>query len=108
MALNIYRQPACPRIAYGDLQAAYDGGMCFSDIPPQIWLGEAKMKADMREHKICISVSNSVCDSGELVTAGYIFLKHPTLTHRHCYNQSLRILARIHTSFRHFDPSENS
>jgi hypothetical protein len=45
----------------------------------------------MKELKIRIAVSNSSCNSGRLIIAGFILLKDPTLTHRHRYNQSLRI-----------------
>jgi hypothetical protein len=59
----------------------------FSDMPPQIWLADAKTKASVKELKIQIAVSNSSCNSGRLIIAGFILLKDPTLTHRHQYNQ---------------------
>jgi hypothetical protein len=37
-----------------------------------------------------VSVSNSKSTSGKLTIAGYILLKHPSITHRHRYNQYLR------------------
>jgi hypothetical protein len=73
----------------------------FSDMPPQVWLAEPQTKASMKDLKIRISVSNSSCDSGRLIIAGFILLKDPALTHRHRYNQSLRV--ELPESTPHFD-----
>jgi hypothetical protein len=92
-----------PSISPAYSQKTFYFGMrvCFSDIPPQRWLSEAKTKASLKEHKIRLSVSNSACDSGKLITAGFIFLKHPSMTHRHRYLQSLR--SELPESTPHFD-----
>ena len=44
----------------------------------------------MALNDIQVRVSNSQTTGGKLVTAGYILLKHPTMTHRHRYLQYLR------------------
>jgi hypothetical protein len=92
-----------PSISPAYLQRTFFFGMrvCFSDIPPQRWLSEAKTKPNLKEHKIRLSVSNSACDSEKLITAGFTFLKHPSMTHRHRYLQSLR--SELPESTPHFE-----
>ena len=54
------------------------------------WRGTDRIQAAMKEHGVWFTFSNSTCDSGRIVTAGYILLKASNSTHRLRYLQSLR------------------
>ena len=57
---------------------------------PSTWLHRVNTKEVMKINQVSVSVSNSKSNSGRLVIAGYILLKHPTMTHKHRYLQHLR------------------
>jgi hypothetical protein len=57
---------------------------------PIAWKNSAEVQEAMRINTMTVSVSNSKSTSGKLTIAGYILLKHPSITHRHRYNQYLR------------------
>jgi hypothetical protein len=54
------------------------------------WLKNEKIKAALERHRVEMTISNSTCDSGRMVVAGNIFLKHPTYTHRLYFLLALR------------------
>ena len=62
----------------------------FVNQSPIQWRGTDRIQAAMKEHGVWFTFSNSTCDSGRIVTAGYILLKAPNSTHRLRYLQSLR------------------
>ena len=66
---------------------------------PISWMSQANTKEVMKLNNLTVSVSNSICSSGKLVIAGYILLKHPTMTHKHRYLQYLRSLLPTATPF---------
>ena len=73
----------------------------FTEAPPQVWLADTQTKKTMKELQIRISVSNSSCAGGELITAGYILFKEVHNCHKHRFNQSLRM--NLPPSTPHFD-----
>ena len=56
---------------------------------PVAWKTRDK-RDQMNKAKVQVLISNSRCNSGHIVTAGYILLKAPNTTHRHRYTQNLR------------------
>jgi hypothetical protein len=46
------------------------------------WIKNEKVKASLAFHNVEVQISNSLCDSGNMTTAGVILLKHPSFTHR--------------------------
>jgi hypothetical protein len=57
---------------------------------PRMWLKNPETKRNFEHHHVELSLSNASSDSGNITTAGYIFFKHPTLTHRFFYLKELR------------------
>ena len=57
---------------------------------PIAWKNATSTRSVLELNNIKIQVSNSKTTSGKLVIAGYVLLKHPTMTHRHRYLQFLR------------------
>jgi hypothetical protein len=69
---------------------------------PGRWMNNPITKKNMQQHHVTINISNSSSDSGETITtAGYIFYKHPTFTHRFYYLKQLR--RKLHESTPFFD-----
>jgi hypothetical protein len=56
---------------------------------PVAWKTRDK-RDQMNKARVQVLISNSRCNSGNIVTAGYILLKAPNTTHRHRYTQHLR------------------
>jgi hypothetical protein len=54
------------------------------------WLNDANVKRAIATHSVQLHISNSTCNSGNMVNAGIILLKHPQLTHRLYFLMSLR------------------
>jgi hypothetical protein len=54
------------------------------------WITHASTRDILRANKMEITLSNSKSCSGNVVTAGYILMKHPTYTQRYFYLLSLR------------------
>jgi hypothetical protein len=54
------------------------------------WLKNANIKAALEKHRVELTISNSTCDSGPMMVAGTIFLKHPVYTHRLYFLLALR------------------
>jgi hypothetical protein len=65
------------------------------------WLNSPTIKSAISGHNIDLKVSNSTCDSGNMVTAGSILLKHPQYTHRTYFMMSIR--RQIPTNSPYFD-----
>ena len=57
---------------------------------PIAWKMAEDVRTALQVNNIQIGISNCTTTSGKLVIAGYILLKHPTMTHRHRYLQYLR------------------
>ena len=57
---------------------------------PGNWLQHPRTQQALTNQNVETAVSNSTCDSGEIVTAGYILFKAPNTTHRQRYTQYLR------------------
>jgi hypothetical protein len=60
------------------------------DSTPSRWINDRRTKRAMQENSISISISNSKTNSGDVVTAGHILLKHPEYTYRTYYMMSMR------------------
>ena len=72
---------------------------CFGNQTPSAWITQPAIKAIMASNQLHLSISNSRCDSGEVVTAGHLLFKHPQHTHRHFYLLSLRRILPENTPF---------
>ena len=60
------------------------------DRSPSQWINDSRTKRVLQDNSMNISISNSKTNSGDVVTAGHILLKHPDFTHRTYYLMSLR------------------
>jgi hypothetical protein len=56
---------------------------------PSAWKFKPNTQQYMKSHHFNVSISNSTCDSGNMVTVGYILLKAPNTTNTHFYLQHL-------------------
>jgi hypothetical protein len=54
------------------------------------WLKNPTIKEALTHNGVSLNISNSTCDSGNMVNAGVILLKHPTYTHRLYFLLALR------------------
>jgi hypothetical protein len=63
------------------------------------WLNDVTVKQSLDKHQVALSISNSTCDSGKMVTAGSILLKHPQYTHRLYFLRALRRHLPLNTPF---------
>jgi hypothetical protein len=57
---------------------------------PVAWKNTETVRTAMQLNNIQLRVSNAKTTDGKLIVAGYILLKHPSMTHRHKYLQYLR------------------
>lgn len=55
--------------------------LCAPDNHHNQWISQPATRELLRELKLEVTVSNSKSSSGNVVTAGYILMKHPTYTH---------------------------
>jgi hypothetical protein len=81
-----------PRITHLESSEQFIFGVRISigDSTPSRWINDRRTKRVMQENSIAINISNSKTNSGEVITAGHILLKHPEYTHRTYYLMSLR------------------
>ena len=63
------------------------------------WLTDSTVKEALAKHRVELNISNSTCDSGKMVVAGAILLKHPQYTHRLYFLLALRRCLPNHTPF---------
>ena len=63
------------------------------------WISNDSVKAALKQHHAVLNISNSTCDSGQMVTAGTILLKHPTFTHRLYFLRAIRRCLPPNTPF---------
>ena len=70
-------------------QIVFGVRFCFNQSPIA-WKAAEPVTSAMQKFHINVSVSNSTCDSGKLIIAGYLLLKAPNTTHRHRYLQYLQ------------------
>jgi hypothetical protein len=95
--------------AYSQRTFYFGARVCFGNMPHQVWLSNAITKLMMKEQNIRVSVSNSACNSGKLITAGYIFSQ----TSNHDPSSSIppvtsKQASKLHTALRYFDPLQES
>ena len=57
---------------------------------PRKWLKIPDTKQILEHHHMELSLSNASSNSGNITTAGFIFYKHPTITHHFFYLKELR------------------
>ena len=57
---------------------------------PSVWRRNPQNQQALKDHGVTVNLSNSSCDSGRLVIAGYLLFKAPNTTHRVRYLQFLR------------------
>ena len=73
--------------------------VCIGNGPGR-WMNNPITKKAMSTHHVEVNISNSSSDSGDTITtAGYIFFKHPTFTHRFYYLKQLRQKLQASTPF---------
>jgi hypothetical protein len=95
------RQYLSPKISTLTSTKTFIFGMrlCAPDNHHNVWVSQPTTRDILRKLKLEITVSNSKSSSGNVVTAGYILMKHPTYTHRYFYLLSLRKALPSNTPF---------
>ena len=88
---TITKQPATNTIAFGVRFG-------FTENPVE-WKSSPEVKSFLKENNIRISESNIPPSAGKPTVAGYILLKHPSMTHRHKYTQYLHYAAGIEVPY---------
>jgi hypothetical protein len=73
--------------------------LCAPDNHLSSWITREATRELLRCHKMEITISNSKSSSGNVVTAGYILMKHPLYTQRYFYLLSLRKALPTNTPF---------
>ena len=73
--------------------------MCAPDNHLNAWITRASTREILQNNKMEITISNSKSSSGNVVTAGYILMKHPIYTQRYFYLLSLRKALPANTPF---------
>jgi hypothetical protein len=73
--------------------------LCAPDNHHNQWISQPATRELLNELKLEVTVSNSKSSSGNVVTAGYILMKHPVYTHRYFYLLSLRKALPNNTPF---------
>jgi hypothetical protein len=63
------------------------------------WITDAFVQKSLAHHCVELTISNSTCDSGKMVVAGVILLKHQQYTHRLYYLLALRNQLPSNTPF---------
>ena len=66
---------------------------------PTVWRRDEQNQKAFKAHGVSVATSNSSCDSGKLVIAGYLLFKAPNTTHRARYLQFLRSQLPDNTPF---------
>jgi phosphopantetheinyl transferase (holo-ACP synthase) len=87
-------QVSSPQISHIDSHSMSIIGLriCVSDtkFATGSWIKNDKVKSSFANHNVEVQISNSTCDSGKMITAGAILLKHPEYTHRMYFLLALR------------------
>jgi hypothetical protein len=96
--LNEYLSPKITHLNTSQ-QIIFGIRACFGNHTPSAWITQPSIKAILATNNLHLSLSNSRCDSGEVVTAGHLLFKHPQHTHRHFYLLSLRRILPENTPF---------
>jgi hypothetical protein len=88
-SLHKYRSP---KISTLDSTKQYIFGIrvCLGTASPGKWITDQTTKTIMQHYNLQIHISNAKSDSGDVITAGTIFFKHPGYTQRTFYLMSLR------------------
>ena len=73
--------------------------LCAPDNHHNLWISQPATRDLLRANNVELTVSNSKSSSGNVVTAGYILMKHPTYTHRYFYLLALRKALPSNTPF---------
>jgi hypothetical protein len=73
--------------------------LCAPDNHLSSWINREATRELLRQHNMETTISNSKSSSGNVVTAGYILMKHPTHTQRYFYLLSLRKMLPQNTPF---------
>jgi hypothetical protein len=86
------REFLSPRITQLDSSEQFVFGLRITlrNQSPASWISDPQTRASMASENLNVNISNSKCDSGEIVVAGHLLLKHPDYTHRHFYLMALR------------------
>ena len=83
-----------PKISYLDSRSMCIFGIriCATDtmFSSGSWLKNAQTQVALERHRVDLTISNSTCDSGQMLVAGTIFLKHPVYTHQLYFLLALR------------------
>ena len=73
--------------------------LCASDNHLSAWITRENTRELLRSHYMEITISNSKSSSGNVVTAGYVLMKHPIYTQRYFFLLALRKALPPHTPF---------
>ena len=95
------RQFLSPNISHLKTSKTFIFGLrvCAPDNHLSAWITRPSTREILRGNKMEITLSNSKSSSGNVVTAGYILMKHPTYTQRYFYLLSLRKALPNNTPF---------
>jgi hypothetical protein len=95
------RQFLSPNISHLKTNKTFIFGLrlCAPDNHLNVWITRESTREILRNNKMEITLSNSKSTSGNVVTAGYILMKHPTYTQRYFYLLSLRKALPNNTPF---------
>ena len=73
--------------------------LCAPDNHLSAWITRANTRELLQTHHMEITISNSKSSSGNVITAGYILMKHPIYTQRYFFLLSLRKALPPNTPF---------
>ena len=81
-----------PKVAHLDSIRQFVFGLRITmrDQSPAAWITDSRTNNIMTNENLRVNISNSKCDSGEIVVAGHLLLKHPEHTHKIFYLMALR------------------
>jgi hypothetical protein len=106
---TMLRQLCSPKISYINSHQMIVFGICVCATDKNFstgkWLNDNHVKLSLANYLVELNISNSTCDSGNMVTAGIILLKHPVYTHRLLFSPVSPTQSPIeYTLFRHWSP----
>ena len=86
------REYMSPKVAHLDSTGQFVFGLRITmrDQSPAAWISDSRTKTVMTNESLNVNISNSKCNSGEIVVAGHLLLKHPEHTHKIFYLMALR------------------
>jgi hypothetical protein len=86
------REYMSPKVAHLDSTGQFVFGLRITmrNQSPAAWITDSRTNNIMSNENLHVNISHSKCDSGEVVVAGHLLLKHPEHTHKIFYLMALR------------------